>query len=309
MPLPLYDYLLRVRFPLSNSNIYRIFSPCLVQIKTKNHNTLSWNRTFFRKSTVIGQRIVMRHASIVDALSVLMPKPIPAQSSRTWHNSSFMQGKSVEAKEEWLETLIKVGKSEKGEDIDTAAFNLVLDAWSYSNSSGSPQKTEYWVSRMEEYHTKLVSSEMSFDDAILGCNGEMGQHCEFSPLMIYSIVQPNVQSYNAVIRAWSRSKDEVALVRAERWLNKLQSFAILKSSIPANDNSQIRTLADGLICSVLKGPDTKSFNLFLKTCSRGLSKKQEILTANASKAEKILDSMIQNNENSSDFYAILCSQR
>ena len=33
----------------------------------------------------------------------------------------------------------------------------------------------------------------------------------------------------------SRSKDEVALVRAERWLNKLQSFAILKSSIPNLD--------------------------------------------------------------------------
>lgn len=220
--------------------------------------------------------------------------PNKSKPRKKWHEPYFMDSATPEDKDYWLESLIKTD-----EEVDAEAFHVVLDAWSYSDCSGSPQKTEYWISKMEDFHREKVISY--FDPNKDDSNIRM--------LTLYSSIQPTIQSYNSVLRAWSNSKDEVSVVRGARWFNKLQDISeTLSGDKGKNDVKNVIveqiSKSDGTSDSVLAGPNTESFSLFLKICSRGQSKKKDIRFSNAMRAQTLLKIMKETHETSKNHHLV-----
>jgi hypothetical protein len=84
-------------------------------------------------------------------------------------------------------------------------------------------------------------------------------------------VQPTLECYHAVMSSWARSRQEVAVTRAERWLTKL---------IRSPDHRYL-------------SPTTETYNAFLSVCARCKTKKHELLLGNAKKAQETLETMLQ----------------
>jgi len=102
-----------------------------------------------------------------------------------------MEDATIEEKEAWLESTI-----ESDDRIDSHAYLVVLKDLAKSNQSGSPQKAEGWMRRLEIKASLQPSSPQ---------------------------LQPTVDCYNAVIQSWAHSREDssLSLIRAERWLNKM----------------------------------------------------------------------------------------
>lgn len=130
-------------------------------------------------------------------------RPLFSSSTPEWHHPAFMQDATTEEKEAWLEAAI-----ENDSRIDAAAYLVVLkDLAEKSNQSGSPQKAEGWMHRLELKASAYPSSPH---------------------------LQPTVECYNCVIKSWASSLEDasISLLRAERWLNKLRKEPLAESDKP-----------------------------------------------------------------------------
>ena len=129
-------------------------------------------------------------------LQCLQPKlarmTIFSSSTPEWHHPSFMEESPIEDKEAWLESVIQSDPR-----IDSAAYLVVLKHLAKSNESGSPQRAEEWMRRLESKAASQPSSPH---------------------------LQPTVDCYNAVIKSWANSREDASLsvIRTERWLSKIK---------------------------------------------------------------------------------------
>lgn len=124
-----------------------------------------------------------------------------------WHSPSFMAGESAEAKEKWLVLRLSEGKDQ---DLDAAAFFIVIDGWARSGANGAAQKAEKWLVALERRHSELMRSQ---NQGVAECTTAQ-----------ISKLGPTIDCYNSVILAWARSGESIAVVRAERWLSKAKQL-------------------------------------------------------------------------------------
>ncbi|KAL3809581.1 hypothetical protein ACHAXA_005797 [Cyclostephanos tholiformis] len=196
-------------------------------------------------------------------------------------------------------------------EIDAFAYLRVLEAYATSPGPGSSQKSEYWIGALERHYSaatelfyatygkRLDAPQSNPPDAAatgLGYtrtdllssssakrNQSMSEHdilgttlsnqCELAAAVVRSL-QPTVDCYNAVIEVWASDKDPISVVRSRRWLSKLEDEA--KN---AGNHSIIRS-------TLL--PNSRSYDLYLRSCSRGIGKQAKLHRERAEEAEGIL---------------------
>lgn len=195
-----------------------------------------------------------------------------------WHSPSFMEGESAEAKEQWLSSLIL---NREDHELDSAAHFVVIDGWAQSGANGAAQKAEEWLVTLERHHNDFLHSQN------VGTAGNSVSNSRAHN----SRLEPTIDCYNSVIFAWARSGESIAVIRAERWLNKVKQAMVDAQSTKAN-------LHDFPTSSVMLGPNTQSYNFFLDCLSKGCSKTQVELRLNAVKADETLREMIEARQNS-----------
>jgi len=207
-----------------------------------------------------------------------------------WHDPKFMEADPLE-KELWLETQIK-GSACSNVLLDVDAYNFVIKSWAREASSNNAAAfhAEKWLIRMRQ----SLESPMLHNGAL----SPPSDDC------LPTAVRPNVESYNAVLEAWSKSNSEViAVLRAERWLDELRKLKSIRTdSSPEKRNSlgiEKGSSVDDLDTNL--GPTTESYNFFLATCAKGLGKTKKDLQANAVKAEQTLSYMITQWRNHDNF--------
>jgi hypothetical protein len=133
-----------------------------------------------------------------------MPTPqrfiFSSSSAPEWHSPSFMEDASTEEKETWLSSLIQ----NDDERLDSHAFLVVLKDLARSNQSGSPQRAEEWMRRIDAVAARHPREQR---------------------------LQPTVECYNQVIRSWANTGEDASIsaIRAERWLSKLGNDANTES--------------------------------------------------------------------------------
>jgi hypothetical protein len=196
-------------------------------------------------------------------------------------------------------------------DVDATAFLRVLESYARSNSPGAPQKAEYWIGVLERHY--LASTDLFV--ATFGTNVDVTAHMNQSfldstvasvaehtnPLMltaqhqpstktknnvtlfhyhrekaaaIVRNLQPSVECYNSIIETWGNDKDLISVVRSRRWLSKLEDEA-KKTKISSILHSPV-------------GPNSRSYDLYLHSCSRGMGKNAKLHKERAEEAEEIL---------------------
>jgi hypothetical protein len=188
-----------------------------------------------------------------------------------------------------------------GFDVDATAFLRVLESYARSSHPGSPQKSEYWIGVLERHH--LAATELFMK--IFGKNIDVVDHSntfssasslaslakrnqstpisqrypssisERNAAAIVRNLQPTVECYNSVIEKWGNDKDLISVVRSRRWLSKLEEEATKTENHHFNIHSPL-------------GPNARSYDLYLHSCSRGLGKSTKLLKERAKEAEEIL---------------------
>ena len=153
-----------------------------------------------------------------------------------------MTEESPESREEWLEELLASEHTKGGVTVDAEAYLVAIEGWAQSRHKAAARRAEDLLIRLERHF------EESGGDPSL---------------------RPRVEHYNAVIGAWANSQEDVSIVRAERWLNKLRGGDI-----------------------IFLRPNTESYNRFLDACSKGHGKRNDLLKNNAIKAEQVLREMM-----------------
>jgi len=157
-----------------------------------------------------------------------------------------MADASPESKEKWLEDLLASDQASR--DVDAEAYLIPIEGWAKSRHKAAARRAEDLLIRLERHFVESGENEC---------------------------LRPRVEHYNEVIGAWAGSQEDVSIVRAERWLNKLRSDDIVR-------------------------PNTESYNRFLDACSKGRGKRNDVLENNAMKAEQVLKEMITLQEGSED---------
>jgi hypothetical protein len=195
-----------------------------------------------------------------------------------WHAPQFMEGESLQSKEEWLKSLLRnknrptkqqQTKQQTSFMVDAHAYYVVLKACcdETENVHTAPHKAEEWMRRLLR-HEKEESKQCPN-------NGIPSSFTTTTSL------QPTVEMYNAVLRSWSNyTKDDVSVAaRAETWFQAL--------------------LRDPRI-----QPTTESFHAFLDICSIGHHPKRrpQVLLANARKAEETLMEMLKRHKDQTTKY-------
>ena len=98
-------------------------------------------------------------------------------------------------------------------------------------------------------------------------------------------VQPNIESYNALIEAWAfYDGKEQSVVRAERWFHRISEFKKQRS-----EKNGLRKDPSHSVDRLT--PNTESYNLLLAALSRGKSKKATLKKAYALKSTDLLSDM------------------
>lgn len=154
-----------------------------------------------------------------------------------------MADESPESREEWLEELLASEHTKGGVNVDAEAYLVAIEGWTKSRHKAAARRAEDLLIRLERH----------FDES----GGDAS-------------LRPQVEHYNAVIGAWANSQEDVSIVRAERWLNKLRV---------GDSDTPLR-------------PNTESYNRFLDACSKGHGKRNDVLKNNAIKAEQVLKEMM-----------------
>lgn len=196
--------------------------------------------------------------------------------------------------------------------VDTLAYQRVIEAYARSNTSGASQKAEYWIGRLERHYDAAVQVYNAkygvSDDSVASTEDTNGivdgegtartKTSAFAALVasrkaappnatteqsstnmqrvkhaaIVRSVQPTVDCYNAVIEAWANDKDLISVVRSRRWLSKLED-ASKDAPTPLSSSLQ---------------PNARSYDLYLHSCSRGIGKQHKQYRHRAEEAEDIL---------------------
>ena len=188
-----------------------------------------------------------------------------------------------------------------GFDVDATAFLRVLESYARSSHPGSPQKSEYWIGVLERHHLAAMELFMTtfgknidvvdhtnkFSSAsslasLAKRNQTMPtsqrypfQHQRDTAAAIVRNLQPTVECYNSVIEIWGNDKDLISVVRSRRWLSKLEEEATKSEHNHSNIHSPL-------------GPNARSYDHYLHSCSRGLGKSAKLLKERAEEAEEIL---------------------
>ena len=210
-------------------------------------------------------------------------------------------------------------------EIDAFAYLRVLEAYARSAGPGSSQKSEYWIGVLERhyatatehfygtYGTRLDSAYKSSSPqstsvaaAATGLEHTQGGECLEHPtehsfasvakrnqskpeneklgtalnnqrenaVAIVQSLQPTVECYNAVIEVWANDKDPISVVRSRRWLSKLEDEA---------KNADIHSIIRSPLF-----PNARSYDLYLRSCSRGIGKQHKLHKERAEEAEEML---------------------
>ena len=203
-------------------------------------------------------------------------------------------------------------------EIDSFAYLRVLEGYARSAGPGSSQKCEYWIGVLERhyaaatelfygtYGTRLLDSayrspspqsmsvasgecldhpiEHSFEalakrNQTKSENEKLGtpvndQRENAVAVAIVQSLQPTVECYNAVIEVWANDKDPISVVRSRRWLSKLEDEA---------KNADNRSIIRSPLL-----PNARSYDLYLRSCSRGIGKQHKLHKERAEEAEEIL---------------------
>ena len=184
-----------------------------------------------------------RHISILGGT----PDNSRHSAQREWQPPTNMEKESSpEEKEEWLENLLATDPTRSA--VGAKAYLLAIEGWAKSRHKAAARRAEDLLIRLERHFEESGEDER---------------------------LQPRVEHYNAVIGAWAGSQEDISIVRAERWLNKL------------------RRDGDGTL-----RPNTDSYNRFLDACSKGHGKRNDVLRNNAMKAEEVLKEMMTLQEES-----------
>jgi hypothetical protein len=222
-----------------------------------------------------------------------------------------MQGKSPEEIEEWLLSLLQSARQKADEkgittsepsrntityfddcfEIDAFAYLRVLEAYATSGSSGSSQKSEFWIGALERHYSAAADlfyatygRRLDPFDAAAKLNQSRSEHELIGTTLsnqrdhaaaIVRSLQPTVDCYNAVIEVWANDKDPISVVRSRRWLSKVED----ETKNAAGDHTIIRS-------PLL--PNSLSYDLYLRSCSRGIGKQAKLHKERAEEAEQIL---------------------
>lgn len=237
---------------------------------------------------------------------------------RPWHDPKFMQGKTPEESEEWLLSLLQSSRQKADEkgittgseqsrnaityfddcfEIDAVAYLRVLEAHATFAGAGSSQKCEYWIVALERHYS--AATELFYAtygrrlDAANNISSAKRNRSRSEHEVIETTysnqreqaagivrdLRPTVDCYNAVIEAWASDRDPISVVRSRRWLSKLEDEA--KNS--AGDHTIIRS-------PLL--PNSRSYDLYLRSCSRGIGKHAKLHKERAEEAERILQNRL-----------------
>ena len=239
-----------------------------------------------------------------------------------WHDPRFMEGDSIEAKERWLDCLIRRSspssvsvKEDPGTSSwryddhptrhvapDVEAYNVVIKGWAIESSinKAAAFRAEEWLLRLrqecvKEHQNKDQPGEYCEDD--ISAPGTQTKRDDQSSSGRYissvnSRLRPNVESYNAALEAWSKSGESIAVVRAERWLNELRDLSFPVCACSTEDSTEMGQVRSSVVLDTRLGPTTESYNFFLSTCAKGLGKTKDALEENALKAERTLRYML-----------------
>jgi hypothetical protein len=196
-----------------------------------------------------------------------------------------MKNHPIEDKELWLENHInRVAKSSDNAMLDVEAYNFVLKSWAREATSNKAAAfhAEKWLLRLRQEYNRIESwNEEERPTQYSGSN----------LLIPTSHIQPNAESYNAVLEAWSKSSDLVAVIRSERWLSELcKSTNTL--SVEDGGSSDEKLMQSKKDSTISEGPTTESYNYYLATLSKGIGKTKQDIQRNAVKAEQTLRKMI-----------------
>mmetsp|Transcript_813 Transcript_813/g.1286 ORF Transcript_813/g.1286 Transcript_813/m.1286 type:complete len:822 (-) Transcript_813:1477-3942(-) len=246
----------------------------------------------------------------------IFSEAIKQNRDKYWHNESFMKDSSPEEKDRWLKNILNDEASfrqngvdghyvfhESGLQIDSTAFLFVLKAWSSSNLNTAPQRCEEIISRMERIHAAAKAYQEDWN--VTNNSNLKNERNENDVQKFVFHLQPTVECYNEVIRAWSNAKNPI-VARAERWLdtmrrnrdyiNELQKR--MKGNVEGNYTQSNINEERYVDCAAI--PNTESYNLFLSIVSKGHVKKTLLLRDNADKARYLLQEMIDIHKESGD---------
>lgn len=228
-------------------------------------------------------------------------------NDRSWRNPTFMIDESPQEKEKWLKSMLEKANfrlnnadgtyiiDDKGVQIDSYAYLLVLKSWSDSGMNQAAQKCEEILSRLERHYD--AANKMN-NDLQSSRSKERCKHdntCVLIEKMLMDL-QPTVECYNEVIRAWSNTNKPI-VARAERWLDTLRRNRDYRYQMKkgiAEDSPDDSSLHNVTV------PNTESYNLLLSILSKGNEKKNRILVDNATKAQNLLQEMISIQEQFGD---------
>lgn len=262
---------------------------CTSPTYVKNNNNIIIKSIESRKSLYQG-----RYFSIS-----LLDKNHHKSKTKPWYNSNFMVNASPQEKEQWLRSLMDMatirqnsidGKyilDTNGIDLDSYAFQIVLESWSTSGINGTPQKCEEIISRLE----RLYDAVKKMMDEVRITNSSVTIEKENYDLIqkLFIDLQPTTQCYNEVIRAWSLSNQPI-IARAERWLDTMRRNREYHIQLRKEDDG-VSSINNESIDNIVL-PNTESYNLFLSIISKGNTKKRYDLINNATKAQHLLQEMI-----------------
>ena len=219
---------------------------------------------------------------------------------RPWHDPMFMNDSTPEEIEKWLLSLLQSARInadtngiitnnnnnnnhkaivyfDKSFNIDATAYLRVMESYNRSKTSSSPQKMEYWLGMNERHYADAV--DMFYERFGDQSSSHTADHKYDKAAAIVQSLQPTVEHYNSLIEAWGKDKDLHSVVRSRRWLSRLED--------DANDNDYTYTNI-----RLPLHPNTRSYDLYLHSCSRGLGKKEHIHHERAQECEEILNYML-----------------
>ncbi|KAL9185104.1 hypothetical protein ACHAXT_002881 [Thalassiosira profunda] len=198
-------------------------------------------------------------------------------------------------------------------ELDALAYLKVAQSYAQSKRGSAPQKAEYWIGKLERHYE--AAKELfrgtyrghadGEEDVDASSEGDAREESPYAALTrpekirpkttqpstqspatgdrntqrakaaaIVRNLQPTIDCYNALIEAWGHDKDPISVVRSRRWLTKLEEEA-------KNSNN-------GSILRLPLGPNARSYDLYLQSCSRGIGRHAKLMKERAEEAEKLL---------------------
>jgi hypothetical protein len=216
-----------------------------------------------------------------------------------WHDPAFLSGATVEEKERWLNYLIKSSSGHESENnqsmifevedggtlavkpgshvVDAQAFNLVIRAWAKESQNAKSILGARAAFRAEDWLSRLRKEAVKEGEGLMGKKSDNNIG-----------LQPTLESYNAVLEAWSNNREALAVARAERWFSELSTLSKI-DVVASESNAGQRPILASL----------ESYNYLLAVYSKGLGKNKKRIQEGVIKAENLLNQLLASCEASS----------